>query len=67
MDLLFGGKMWKETRGEEGWDWVILYTEVKLMYLARSFQDLMFQWENQDTQDIRYHNWLLLLYMKWRK
>lgn len=49
------GKMWRETRGEEGWDWVILPpTEVKLMYpLARSFQDLIFQWENQDTQDIR--------------
>ena len=47
-------KMWRETRGEEGWDQVILPpTEVKLMYpLARSFQDLIFQWENQDTQDI---------------
>lgn len=52
---------WRRRYGEkqgggEGWDWVILPPmEVKLMNrpLAHSFQDLVFQWENQDTQDIR--------------
>lgn len=57
----------ERNKGWGGWDWVILPPTIKLMYprgpqLSGSYISMG---KSRHTGISRYHNWLLLLYMKW--